>query len=538
MGNMIKFVVLAFFVVTCRCKKLHDDMTDEEIQSVFHVPRNKVPDYEVVPIRSSFRNKNCGGGRITMEMSDESIDLSLDPTEDLLIGENTPIYLSKPNKKFDSGVEYIPVKNGLRNITIYQCPSNRVALVVERRRRGFSMFGVINDRLIRPIPSRLTAAPAGLLGILFGNPRNQILRFGSSYGNDSIEETHHIVMRAAPRPTKIDHVHFGHRRLRKSRGISQLSLPPVIFPEILVVMDNDLFKTQKEDVNTAILYLLSFWNAVDLRYRSMKKPEIRLKIAALVISVEEGGAPYIDNHKLKTTNEGLTQVDADKALMGMGKYFYLDENLPDYDAAIAMTRTDICNMLDSPFVKNICDGTTLGYAYVEGVCKENTADKNTEAVGVVEDNGGFSGIIPAAHELAHLLGVQHDKGECADGGYIMSTQLHHSEKSFQWSNCSKKAFRKFFSTAQASCLLNKPSAIKKNKSGRVLPGKIQSLDEQCEKVFGVGVTKACQHKNTCILLQCQVPGKPFCRGFAAPAEGSTCGPQKHCISGHCVPLQI
>lgn len=44
-----------------------------------------------------------------------------------------------------------------------------------------------------------------------------------------------------------------------------------------------------------------------------------------------------------------------------------------------------------------------GYAYEWGACNRSNIDMNTEAVGIVEDNGGYSAIIPASHEIAHLL---------------------------------------------------------------------------------------------------------------------------------------
>jgi len=46
--------------------------------------------------------------------------------------------------------------------------------------------------------------------------------------------------------------------------------------------------------------------------------------------------------------------------------------------------------------------TTVGYAYVAGACDRNATKKSSEAVGIVEDNGGFAGIIPTAHEIGHL----------------------------------------------------------------------------------------------------------------------------------------
>lgn len=43
-----------------------------------------------------------------------------------------------------------------------------------------------------------------------------------------------------------------------------------------------------------------------------------------------------------------------------------------------------------------------GYAYVAGACDRNATKHSSEAVGIVEDKGGFDGIIPMAHEVGHL----------------------------------------------------------------------------------------------------------------------------------------
>lgn len=38
-----------------------------------------------------------------------------------------------------------------------------------------------------------------------------------------------------------------------------------------------------EKTEDLIVYLVSFWNGVDLRYRSFDKPKIRLNIAGIII---------------------------------------------------------------------------------------------------------------------------------------------------------------------------------------------------------------------------------------------------------------
>ena len=77
------------------------------------------------------------------------------------------------------------------------------------------------------------------------------------------------------------------------------------------------------------------------------------------------------------------------------------------------------------------------------------------SVAIVEDTGGFSGIIVAAHELGHLLGAVHDGSpppsylggpgavKCRwEDGYIMS-DLRHTSKGFKWSICTVLQFHHF-----------------------------------------------------------------------------------------------
>ena len=43
-----------------------------------------------------------------------------------------------------------------------------------------------------------------------------------------------------------------------------------------------------------------------------------------------------------------------------------------------------------------------GFAYVGGACVVNKRLEKVNSVAIVEDTGGFSGIIVAAHEVGHL----------------------------------------------------------------------------------------------------------------------------------------
>lgn len=94
-----------------------------------------------------------------------------------------------------------------------------------------------------------------------------------------------------------------------------------------------------------------------------------------------------------------------------------------------------------------------GYAYVAGACDRNATKHSSEAVGIVEDKGGFDGIIPTAHEIGHLIGARHDgnpKGaaDCPPfDGFIMTSGLMLHENGFEWSSCSINAFHDFIKYA-------------------------------------------------------------------------------------------
>ncbi|KAH9637365.1 hypothetical protein HF086_011978 [Spodoptera exigua] len=97
----------------------------------------------------------------------------------------------------------------------------------------------------------------------------------------------------------------------------------------------------------------------------------------------------------------------------------------------------------------------VSFAYVGGACVVNKRLEKVNSVAIIEDTGGFSGIIVAAHEVGHLLGAVHDGSpppsylggpgaeKCRwEDGYIMS-DLRHTEKGFRWSPCSVQSFHHF-----------------------------------------------------------------------------------------------
>lgn len=58
------------------------------------------------------------------------------------------------------------------------------------------------------------------------------------------------------------------------------TIPEEIFPEILVIVDYELFLILQ---GTLFSYLLQFWNGVNLYFNTLEKPQYRLCIAGVII---------------------------------------------------------------------------------------------------------------------------------------------------------------------------------------------------------------------------------------------------------------
>lgn len=60
--------------------------------------------------------------------------------------------------------------------------------------------------------------------------------------------------------------------------------PYTIYPEILVIVDYDGYRLHGGDNQQIKRYFVSFWNGVDLRYKLLKGPKVRISIAGIIIS--------------------------------------------------------------------------------------------------------------------------------------------------------------------------------------------------------------------------------------------------------------
>ncbi|KAL0123323.1 hypothetical protein PUN28_005687 [Cardiocondyla obscurior] len=543
MTRALVLLCMAIILPLVRCHKIHEHMTREEMLSVFYTGHESVPPYEVVPVLHTVHKRSVDAKpQIHLRAFGKDISLSLKPTEGLLTANSLPMWTVTRNASQPDGLRYERVKDVDVDIgDIYQDAENMASILLHRDANGkVRVDGTIGSELvIRPLPKRVlqevvSKAPALHEPELLPNVTS----------SEDLEPTsHHIVFKKVDRPTgdeysdfslmEPDHLAKRYRIKRSINSRSRREAPYVIYPEILCIVDYDGYRLHGGDNVQIKRYFVSFWNGVDLRYKLLKGPKIRISIAGIIISRGRDATPYLERNRV-----GRDAIDSAAALTDMGKYLFRERRLPVYDIAVAVTKYDMCRRRKG----GRCTKGTAGFAYVGGACVVNKRLEKVNSVAIIEDTGGFSGIIVAAHEVGHLLGAVHDGSpppsylggpgaeKCRwEDGYIMS-DLRHTEKGFKWSHCSVSSFHHFLNGDTATCLYNAPH--EDEALPRVLPGKLLSLDAQCRKDRG---TSACfKDDRVCAQLFCFDAGSGYCVAYRPAAEGSPCGDGQYCLNGKCV----
>ncbi|KAF0296377.1 A disintegrin and metalloproteinase with thrombospondin motifs 8 [Amphibalanus amphitrite] len=546
---------------------IHMALSESEIRSVFDAEsHSEVPEYQLVNIRARTRRSAQRGitKQVSLDAFGERYDLNLEKNEDLM-ADQFDIFYADPMEdgrtSFQRAVEAELLDVG----DPYQDREADAALLVHHDPENDALLldGTVGATLvIRPVPASARPqidreAEASINDL---PPDDEFfLDEEENLQDDRIIEdgfplhqhhnsSHRVRRRVHKRHTQ--GLHFVYHRttpsLKADYGVMEMdalptgarrrrrrSAPSVIYPEVLIIIDYDGFLLHDQDNNKIKKYFTSFMNGVDLRYKQLRNPEIKVNIAGMIISRGADATPYLEQNKVTADS-----IDSAAALTAMGKYLFEERRLPTYDIAMAITKHDLCRRRNS----GKCTKGTAGFAYVGGACVVNKRLTKVNSVAIVEDTGGFSGIIVAAHELGHLLGNVHDGSpppsylggpgakRCRwEEGFIMS-DLRHTEKGFKWSPCSLEEFDHFLNGETATCLYNAPH--ERNNLDRHLPGKLLSLDAQCKRDRG---TSACfKDDRVCAQLFCFDQATGYCVSYRPAAEGSPCGVGKYCRDGYCV----
>lgn len=571
-------------------KKAHEYMTPAELQQTFHVDHiDNVPEYEIVSIHHRRHRRSADSDQIHqigLNTFGERFELELNRNLNL-VPSHRPLNVFYADKERED-IQYAASDEvGKEEVgELWQDQRNMAALLLYRQQGSsqYSMDGTIGeDLVVRPAPAsvrqyatRFQDSPDwdnwGSNSLAnssrradteeeeelpvdyafldedetsdYNDIRSDMHSMRRRRGVESepcLETAAHIVFRRRRPEQETHHSDYSametdmlpySRKTGKSRHKRQA--PFMIFPEILVIVDYDGYRLHGEDNIAIKRYVISFWNGVDLRYKLLNGPSVKISIAGIIISRGRDATPYLERNRV-----GRDAIDAASALTDMGKYLFLERRLPVYDIAVAITKLDMCRRKTQ---RGDCNRGTAGFAYVGGACVVNKRLEKVNSVAIVEDTGGFSGIIVAAHELGHLLGAVHDGSpppsylggpgavKCSwEDGFIMS-DLRHTSKGFKWSRCTVRQFQHFLNGETATCMYNSPH--EEESLPRVLPGKLLSLDAQCRKDRG---TSACfKDDRVCAQLFCFDAGSGYCVSYRPAAEGSRCGDNQMCLNGQCV----
>ncbi|XP_043066303.1 A disintegrin and metalloproteinase with thrombospondin motifs like isoform X5 [Drosophila bipectinata] len=493
----------------------------------------------------------------------QNLNLSLRATQGLFKGAPHELRMwsvgSEPNATHGLDLQEIAQEEHHKNQVgeVFQDEQNMAAILMRRHEKtgDLIMEGSIgHDLVIKPLPHELSPNPEESHHIIYKREasaaEDQLSDFAFMEPDDllasekleRLQRRQRRSRRSTPNSPDFEDLNDedegaleSEPQPSESRTRSRRQAPYIIYPEVLVIVDYDGYRLHGGDNLQVKRYFISFWNGVDLRYRLLKGPRIRISIAGIIISRGRDATPYLERNRV-----GRDAIDSAAALTDMGKYLFRERRLPVYDIAVAITKYDMCRRRKG----GRCTKGTAGFAYVGGACVVNKRLEKVNSVAIIEDTGGFSGIIVAAHEVGHLLGAVHDGSpppsylggpgaqRCRwEDGYIMS-DLRHTERGFRWSACTVQSFHHFLNGDTATCLHNAPhedSAL-----GRSLPGTLLSLDAQCRRDRG---TYACfKDERVCAQLFCFDAQTGYCVAYRPAAEGSACGNGYHCLDGRCTPL--
>uniref|UniRef100_A0A8C6PYT6 ADAM metallopeptidase with thrombospondin type 1 motif 9 n=1 Tax=Nothobranchius furzeri TaxID=105023 RepID=A0A8C6PYT6_NOTFU len=288
------------------------------------------------------------------------------------------------------------------------------------------------------------------------------------------------------------------------------------FVEVMLVADSKMVEHHGSNLQHYILTLMSIVSSI------YKDPSIgnliNIVIVKLVIINEELDGPVISFNAQTTLKNFCIWQQSQNVLD--------DNHHSHHDTAILITRQDICRARDK------CD--TLGLAELGTVCDPY------RSCSISEDNG-LSTAFTIAHELGHVFNMPHDdSNKCKEDGvkmqqHVMAPTLNYNTNPWMWSKCSRKYITEFLDTGYGECLLDEPVSRPFSLSQQ-LPGKIYSVNKQCELIFGPGM-QVCPYMTQCRRLWCTSPdsAQRGCRTHHMPwADGTDCSPGKHCKHGLCI----
>ncbi|XP_072255221.1 A disintegrin and metalloproteinase with thrombospondin motifs 7 [Pyxicephalus adspersus] len=306
------------------------------------------------------------------------------------------------------------------------------------------------------------------------------------------------------------------QKQRREHPISRRSISKEKWVETLVVADPKM--VEYHGTNNVENYVLTVMNMVaGLFHDASIGNRINIVIVRLILLESE-------EEELKITHH------ADNSLRSFCKWqksinMKSEDHPLHHDVAVLLTRRDICASMNRP-----CE--TLGLSHVSGMCQAHRSCN-------INEDTGLPTAFTVTHELGHSFGVQHDGNgnDCEPRGkrpHIMSPQLLYDTSPLTWSRCSRDYITRFLDRGWGLCLDDPPSKELLNFPS-VPPGVLYDVGHQCRLQYGSTSTFCKDIDNVCNSLWCSV-GTTCHSKLDAAVDGTTCGENKWCFGGDCVPV--
>ncbi|XP_043482580.1 venom metalloproteinase 3-like [Leptopilina heterotoma] len=474
-----------------------------------HASLNETSNFEVTSVEHSFHKENTTELKIKIKINGTDREIILQSSKFYLASKDTKVWLAeKRENKFDYTLQKDIIEKA--NVTFYHDEETKSTISHTVNKRGISEFrGIIDfDKVILPIDKYIH------------NRHSNILSETFQKSEKDKDKNHHIIYKRFATT-------FNKDKIAPSKSDVPMenltfSTPDVVYPEILVYVDKTLFHEFDNDIVKSVAYILTFWNGVDLIFRDIEKPLVRLNIAGIVLCQESVVS------KSKFLEDYLNEINEFQTFMYKEEKFRLEK---DYDIAVLMG--------GGPGT-----GGPLGVTRQGGACTEYTDLKMVLSVMMIHDSGFFYGIHTATHELSHLFGASHDGDPAPDfidgsgaetcsnnDSFLLGFSTHNENKNI-FSPCTKRMMSHFFSLERAKCLLNNPAVNRSDKQIlRILPGKYVTIDEQCQKLGYLEAVK--NFPLNCFTIKCKDTDSNWFIDEMA-LDGTACDLEKFCWKGKCV----
>uniref|UniRef100_A0A669PGR4 ADAM metallopeptidase with thrombospondin type 1 motif 7 n=1 Tax=Phasianus colchicus TaxID=9054 RepID=A0A669PGR4_PHACC len=387
------------------------------------------------------------------------------------------------------------------------------------------MIGEVQSRTLKGGLAALSTCD-GLKGVFqLMNEDYFIEPVATSFPEDAAAQPHRIYKRHAP-----EHPGEQDKNLEKSekrrerweqkqyrkRRIKQRSISKEKWVETLVVADTKMIEYHgSENIEKYVLTVMNMVAGL-FHHASIGNP-INIAIVRLILLENEEEDLKISHHADNTLKSFCKWQ---KSINVKG-----DSHPLHHDVAVLLTRKDICAAMNRP-----CE--TLGLSHVAGMCQPHRSCN-------INEDTGLPLAFTVAHELGHSFGIQHDgsSNDCEPVGkrpFIMSPQLLYDTSPLTWSRCSREYITRFLDRGWGLCL-DDPPAREVLDFPLVPPGVLYDVSHQCRLQYGAYSTFCDDMDSVCNTLWCTV-GTTCHSKLDAAVDGTTCGENKWCFNGECVPV--